>query len=277
MSIEYVGNTYESERLLKPNRDVTFYTDRVCVQNDSKLKIYIQQEPATINKTIYEVPSCWQKFDVIFTYNDEVLTKCPNARFYYPQTVTWIEEKDYQHVDASQKHFLVSNLTGFKTICKAHEFRHMIYLSQQKFDPNLFIFFRSSAGPILPPIGRNPILGKELGAKMELFRHFQFSLIIENTRERHCYTEKLVDCLVTKTIPIYYGCENIGDYFDTRGWILIEHESVDEILEKCKVLHPHYYSQYTEVIEKNYKKALEDLDNYKRFNSLLAQVPGYKA
>lgn len=275
MSIEFVGNVYERDKILKPSRDVTFYTDRVSIKKDTRLKIYLQQEPAAINTTIYEVPSCWQEFDVILTYNDEVLRRCPNARFFYFQTVTWIDEKDYIDIDLSQKKFLVSNLTGFKRMCKAHEFRQFIYLNQMRFDRN-FLFFRSSAPPILPPIAENPIIGNDLASKMILFREFQFSLIIENTRERHCYTEKLVDCLITKTIPIYYGCENVGDYFDTTGWILITTESVDEILEKCKVLHPNYYSQYTDVIEKNYKKALEGIDIYKRLNTVLANVPGYK-
>lgn len=276
MSIEFVGNVYDTEKILQPSRDVTFYTDRVCVKNDTHFKIYLQQEPAVINQTIYEVPSCWQKFDVILSYNDEVLRLCPNARFFYFQTVSWIDEKDYKAIDTIQKKFLVSNLTGFKRMCKAHEFRHFLYLNQQMFDPNVFVFFRSSAPPILPPLLNNPILGNDLASKMALFREFQFSLIIENTRERHCYTEKLVDCLITKTIPIYYGCENIGEYFDTTGWILITTESVDEILEKCKALHPGYYSQYTDVIEKNYQKVLEGIDNYKRLNTVLESIPGYK-
>lgn len=275
MSIEFVGNTYEAEKILKPSRDITFYTDRVCVKNDNKFKLYLQQEPAAINTTIHEVPSRWQEFNVILTYNDEVLKQCPNARFFYFQTVTWLDPNEYMNLDLSQKKFLVSNLTGFKRMCKAHEFRHHIYLNQMKF-PQQFVFFRSSASPVIPPVGQNPIIGNDLASKMILFREFQFSLIIENTRERHCYTEKLVDCLITKTIPIYYGCENVGDYFDTTGWILITSESVDEILEKCKVLTPDYYSKYIDVIEKNYKKALEGIDNYTRLNSILATVPGYK-
>jgi hypothetical protein len=276
MSIEFVGNEYDRERIVKPSRDVTFYTDRVCVRDDSKLKIYFQYEPVAINKTILEVPAIWQKFDAILTYNDDVLKQCPNARLFHFQTDTWLDKEDYLNVDTSMKVFLVSNLTGFKTMCKAHQFRHHIYIEQARFDPNLFIFFRSSAQPIIPAIGNNPIIGKELKDKIILFRQFQFSLVIENTRERHCYTEKLIDCLLTKTIPIYYGCSNVQDYFDTRGWIVIENESVDEILEKTKVLHPNYYSQYADVIEENYQRALKSVDNYKCLSDILVTIPGYK-
>ena len=275
MSIEFVGNEYDRERILKPSRDVTFYTDRTCVREDSKLKIYFQYEPVAINQTILKVPALWQKFDAILTYNEDVLEQCPNARLFHFQTETWLDKEDYLNVDTSQKQFLVSNHTGFKTMCKAHEFRHLVYVNQKLFDPNFFIFFRSSAQPIIPAIANNPIIGKDLKDKIMLFKHFQFSLVIENTRERHCYTEKLIDCLVTKTIPIYYGCSNVHEYFDTTGWILIENESLEEIVEKCKVLHPNYYIQYKEVIEANYQKALQGVDNYKCLNDVLATIPGY--
>lgn len=276
MSIEFVGNEYDLARIVKPSRDVTFYTDRIHVKQDERFKIYLQQEPAEINNSILEVKHYWKDFDVILTYNDHVLKVCPNARFFYFQTVTWILPDDYNNIDTSIKEFQISNLTGFKAMCPAHVFRHLIYINQGLFDKNLFVFYRSSAGPIIPAIGNNPILGSTEGAKIELFRRFQFSLVIENTRERHCYTEKLIDCLLTKTIPIYYGCENIQDYFDTTGWILIENQSLEEIIEKCKCLHKDYYSMYTSTIEKNYDKARIKLDNYKQLNDVLVTIPGYK-
>ena len=35
------------------------------------------------------------------------------------------------------------------------------------------------------------------------------------------FTEKITDCFMTGTIPIYYGIENIGDYFNPDGIILL--------------------------------------------------------
>ena len=32
-------------------------------------------------------------------------------------------------------------------------------------------------------------------------------------------SETIIDCLITKTIPIYWGCPNISDFFDTSYWI----------------------------------------------------------
>jgi hypothetical protein len=42
---------------------------------------------------------------------------------------------------------------------------------------------------------------------------------VESSSETEIFTERLIDCLVTKTIPIYWGCPNISDFFDTSYWI----------------------------------------------------------
>ncbi|MFV3129920.1 glycosyltransferase family 10 domain-containing protein [Niveispirillum sp. KHB5.9] len=48
-----------------------------------------------------------------------------------------------------------------------------------------------------------------------------FHIAVENAFDRNYFTEKLLDCLATYTVPIYMGCPNIGDFFDTDGMILV--------------------------------------------------------
>jgi hypothetical protein len=57
-----------------------------------------------------------------------------------------------------------------------------------------------------------------------------------------------MDCLLTKTILIYWGCPNISEYFDTTGWIILETETVEELHEKGRELTPDYYHNYTEIL-----------------------------
>ena len=91
-------------------------------------------------------------------------------------------------------------------------------------------------------------------AKVVLFSDFQFSIVIENTREKNCISEKIIDCLLMKTIPIYYGCENIHDIFDTTGWIMLEttESTHKELLTKLQDVDESYYMMYKDTIEKNY-------------------------
>ena len=65
--------------------------------------------------------------------------------------------------------------------------------------------------------------------KKHLFKS-QFSIAIESTSVENYFSEKLIDCLITKTIPIYWGCPNIEEFFDTRGMIIVN--SVDDLIKK---------------------------------------------
>ena len=46
-----------------------------------------------------------------------------------------------------------------------------------------------------------------------------YSIAIESSQEINYFTEKLIDCLITKTIPVYWGCPNISEFFDTSYWV----------------------------------------------------------
>ena len=56
--------------------------------------------------------------------------------------------------------------------------------------------------------GHNPLPDKRFGLDQYLF-----TLVIENMQSDSYWTEKLSDAFLARTIPIYIGCENIGDYF----------------------------------------------------------------
>lgn len=44
---------------------------------------------------------------------------------------------------------------------------------------------------------------------------------MENQRRDLHFSEKLINPIMTGTIPIYWGMPSIGDYFDTRGMIIM--------------------------------------------------------
>lgn len=51
---------------------------------------------------------------------------------------------------------------------------------------------------------------------------YKFSLCIENSHEINYISEKFFDCILTNTIPIYYGCKNIKDLIPEECYILLE-------------------------------------------------------
>ncbi|MDP3372003.1 MAG: hypothetical protein Q8S21_03845 [Candidatus Paracaedibacteraceae bacterium] len=93
----------------------------------------------------------------------------------------------------------------------------------------------------------------------------QFSIAIENCNQHNYFTEKVLECFMTLTIPIYIGCPNIGDYFDTRG-ILIARD-IDDVIKIANSLTPETYAKMLPFALINQKKAQELLklkDNYIR-------------
>ncbi len=277
MSIELVEeNILNKNNILKPNRDVCIYVDTEIIKENTKLQIYLQQEPEAIRPIKQHLLQNGHKFDAILTFDTDVLKAHKHAKLFTLYTETWLKEEDYTDIDISKKRFALSCLVGGKRMTVGHEIRLLMYFSQMQFEGIPITFYRSCAPPLLPEITTNPFLSsKDCSAKRDLFLTYQFHMAIENSRQENYFTEKLVDCLISKTIPIYYGCPNIGSYFDTTGWILLEKGTPEEFIEKCKVLSDTYYKQYTETIESNYKRALYIKDNFKRLNNVLAEIPTY--
>ena len=195
-----------------------------------------------------------KNYDLLLTHDEEILRQCPNARLCVFGSC-WIPASVYDSIDVSRKQPRISCLTGSKELTPAHSYRKMLYANQLRI-PFPITWYRSSKGEQLPAHQHNPFVYDD---KTVLFIDYQFSVAIENSRQTHYFTEKLLDCLVTKTIPIYYGCPNIFEYFDTRGWIILETTNIDEFVYKVHNFLPKY-EECTRTIEHNYREAMKYKD-----------------
>ena len=83
----------------------------------------------------------------------------------------------------------------------------------------------------------------------------QYGIAIENFSHRGFFTEKILDCFLLKTIPIYWGCSNIGDFFDIDG--IITFDNVDDLIYKVNNLDEDFYESKKEIITKNWRLALD--------------------
>jgi hypothetical protein len=277
MPIQIYGTQLDFFSKIQSNQNIDFYIDTLEYYPNSHIKVFFQSEPLIIHTNMNRIDYIdylsknFEKYDYIFLY-DPFLLQVPNVHKKICGG-TWIPKENYLSINTSKKEFQISNLTGFKNLSAGHTFRHQLYINQQFFQEFPIVFFRSSAPPIIPEILTNPLIPKELTAKTILFDTFQFSIVIENTREKNCFSEKIIDCLITKTIPIYYGCENISEYFDTTGWILLSDiDFLETLYQKLKTLTPSYYQEHSHVIEENYKKACEMADLTTNYFTVLSKV-----
>jgi hypothetical protein len=82
-----------------------------------------------------------------------------------------------------------------------------------------------------------------------------FHICIDSFKRKDHYSEKLIDPLITKTIPIYWGCTNLSDYFNPKG--IIEGDDADDIIRKVNSLTSELYYSLSSEIQDNYERALK--------------------
>jgi hypothetical protein len=90
---------------------------------------------------------------------------------------------------------------------------------------------------------------------------YRFSIAIENLScDDNYFTEKLTDCFLTGTIPIYHGCLNIGEFFDERG--ILTFNTQEELKSILDSLNEEKYNNMLEYAQNNLNTCLRyALDN----------------
>jgi hypothetical protein len=63
---------------------------------------------------------------------------------------------------------------------------------------------------------------------------YKYSIAIENYSCHDYWTEKIADCFLSWTMPIYYGAKNITKYFPKESMILIDPNNKEKALEIIK-------------------------------------------
>jgi hypothetical protein len=184
------------------------------------------------------------KFKLILTHDEEILSQCNNAIF-MPFGTTWISKDDWH--GNMLKEYGVSFLCGNKLLLEGHYLRHSIWKNQKDIKMPKY-FFNSSSIPM--PNSNNPMLSSCPTSKIELMK-CQFHIAIENCQINNYFTEKIIDCFITKTIPVYRGCPNIKDFFNIKGMFLFQDENdlLDILNRQIKDT---TYESMAECVEENY-------------------------
>ena len=97
-----------------------------------------------------------------------------------------------------------------------------------------------------------------------------FHVAIENSQSKNYFTEKIIDAFITKTIPIYRGCSNIGDFFNQKGFLTFNTE--EEFFNIINSLTEEDYYSRKEYIEENYKLGIYYAEIFNRIADILEQI-----
>ena len=87
----------------------------------------------------------------------------------------------------------------------------------------------------------------------------KFAIVVEDEqRDDFISGDKFIKCLLTKTVPIYCGAPNVGEYFNMNGICIFNTiEEMHTITNNiCNVLGDDFYEKLWWAIEENYQIAL---------------------
>lgn len=202
-------------------------------------------EPELVCQPVDHVVAYHDRFDLILTKTPSIIKSCPNARLFLFGDCT------VYPLQPKEKEFSVSFLcTSNRGYLPGYEQRHELWSRQDEIKiPKQFWSSRYRPVDMSRLLPEHDILGKE---KIHLFSSM-FSICPENHSEINYFTEKVMDCLWTKTVPIYWGCPNFGEYFDERG--VIRYNDVNELIDICNSLTPETYEKMLPFVEENWERA----------------------
>lgn len=232
--------------------DIIFFTDlsleKVKNINNKNVKKYawLLESPAILNQEI--ISNYINDFDNIFTFRKDLLDSSEKYKLLL-HWCSWIKNEDkliYPKVK------MLSTITSHKKQTEGHKLRHDII---NYFGKKMDVFGR----------GYNPIDDKIQGLK-----DYMFHIVVENVRQDYYFSEKLLDCFSTGTVPLYWGCPSIGEFFNEKGIIIFDNLE-DLYLRLNELTHQKYmdmmpYIKENFEIVKKYKTPEDYLINYDILN-----------
>jgi hypothetical protein len=72
---------------------------------------------------------------------------------------------------------------------------------------------------------------RPIADKFEALAPYRYSLAVENTKGPDYWTEKLADCFLTWTVPLYHGCTNVHRYFPEDSLVPIDIDRPEEAFD----------------------------------------------
>lgn len=99
---------------------------------------------------------------------------------------------------------------------------------------------------------------KVVQKKWEGLASYKYALVVENFRGTDYWSEKLTDCLLAYTLPIYSGCSNISDYFSDEAVVSIDIRDPDGTEKILQVLRENQWEKRLNAIKRARYQILEE-------------------
>ena len=115
---------------------------------------------------------------------------------------------------------------------------------------------------------------KYIEQKFDGLYPYRYSFALENTSNDHYWTEKIADCFLAWTIPIYAGCKNISDYFPENSFIPIDLDDFKGTKAKLRYLsQSNYWEENLIALQKARTLVLDEYQLFPFLSNLIQKDP----
>ncbi|MDK1389290.1 glycosyltransferase family 10 [Sinorhizobium sp. 8-89] len=111
-----------------------------------------------------------------------------------------------------------------------------------------------------------------IGDKWDALAPYRYSIAFENTRADYYFTEKLMDCFVAETMPIYYGSQDITRFFPSESMVIINPED-PTVLDKIReVIDSDLWKERRDAIREAKRLVLEKYNTFAYLANFIESV-----
>ena len=261
---DVVHNQKYNNRISYFIRDGIYEVDNY--QSDIKVALLTECRPFDFQGRYKYILENENKFDYIVTYDDQLIAELPAKTCPTPEGGTWVWPLDKQQIYPKTK--LCSYIVSDKIHTPEQKMRvdllRTFYNFKNRF-PGLGLYGR----------GHNPFPedhDKDYDGKYKILKDYAFSITMENWIQDNYFSEKIMDCFMVGTVPIYFGARDIGKYFNTDGIIIVN--TKEQIFDEVDKLSFDRYNDMLSAIKQNFKLAKKHYDTVGfSYNKYIKETP----
>jgi|688.fasta_scaffold648384_2 hypothetical protein len=228
-------------------KNITLCINQLSPIENTKNILWLHESPALLENIIFLLKTNEEAFKnsffKIYSCINE-LKKYSFVEYIHPSNSSWVKNS----ILNLNKTKNMSMITSNKNYTKGHKIRNFLV---NNLPDNVDLYGK----------GYNEIEYKDQGLS-----DYRFSIAIENDDTDCYFSEKLLDCFLTSTIPIYWGSRCISNIFNNDGIVWLDD------IKDLKLYDENYYKSKESAIKENYFLALQNnIDPYDSLKKILIE------
>jgi hypothetical protein len=203
----------------------------------------------------------------VLTSDEELVRTQPAPRHFIAapcMTRTWHVRRSFdelQKCDPGEKTASLSWITSNKSWMAGHRVR-LNFLDQLRRRVDFDLYGRGF---------------KPVADKWDALAPYRYSIAFENAQAPFYFTEKLMDCFLARTMPIYFGSPAIGEFFPAESMIVIDPDEPDVFAKIADAARSDLWRQRRDAIEEARRLVLDRYNIFARIAKFMTESSASQA